>query len=109
MMKRLSISIVLVILPPGLIPKHFNPKVVSPDGRFEGGTFTPDLKTFYFTRKNGQYKNRTFFVIQYEKNGWGQAVETDIRWPQFSADGNIMYLEQKYKERMDSAPAHCAG
>ena len=85
--------------PPGLTPKLFAPDIVSPDGLFEGGSFSPDMKEYYFTRKNGKYKRRTFFVIRYENNRWGQAVETDIRWPQFSADGNMMYGGKTYRER----------
>jgi len=87
---------------PGLIPKLFDPKIVSPDGRFDSGSFTPDMKEFYFTRKHGKYKKRAFFVIRYENNTWGQESETDIRWPQFSADGNIMYLGKKYRERTNT-------
>jgi len=85
--------------PPGLMPKLFDPKIVSPEGRFEGGTFSPDMKTFYFTRQHGKYKQRTFFVIRNENNRWGQESETDIRWPQFSSDGNIMYVGKQYRER----------
>lgn len=85
--------------PPGLIPKLFEPKIVSPEGSFEGGTFSPDMKSFYFTRKNGKYKNRTFFVIRHEDNEWGQEVETNIRWPQFSADGKRMYLGKEFRDR----------
>ena len=88
--------------PPGLIPKLFDPKIVSPDGSFEGGMFSPDMKEFYFTRKNGKYKRRTFFVIRYENGRWGQESETDIRWPQFSADGNIMYVGKQYMKRTDA-------
>ncbi len=88
--------------PPGLTPKLFDPKIVSPEGRFEGGMFSPDMKEFYFTRKNGKYKKRTFFIIQYERNGWGQASETDIRWPQFSADGTIMYVGKEYRNKIDT-------
>ena len=127
-MSRISISIVLIFFtitlsgnsyskdkpstevnryfgekPPGLIPKLFDPKIVSPDGRFEGGTFSPDMKEFYFTRKNGKYKKRTFFVIRYENNRWSQESETDIRWPQFSIDGNIMYLEKEYRQRIGTS------
>lgn len=88
--------------PPGLTPKLFDPKIVSPEGRFDGGMFTPDMKEFYFTRKHGKYKKRAFFVIRYENNTWGQESETDIRWPQFSADGNVMYIGKKYRERTDT-------
>jgi len=86
---------------PGLIPKLFDPKIVSPEGKFDAGWFSPDMKEFYFTRRKGKYKKRTFFVIRYEKNSWGQEFETDIKWPQFSADGNIMYVGKKYRERTD--------
>ncbi|QKX06151.1 hypothetical protein HN014_14940 [Aquimarina sp. TRL1] len=88
--------------PPTLTPTLFDPKIVSPEGRFEGGIFSPDMKEFYFTRKNGRYKKRTFFVIRYEDNGWGQESETDIKWPQFSADGSTMYVGKKYRKRIDS-------
>lgn len=88
--------------PPGLVPQLFDPKIVSPQGRFEGGTFTPDMTEFYFTRKNGKYKKRTFFVTQYINNRWGPEVETDIRWPQFSADGTLLYGGREYRERTDT-------
>ncbi len=85
--------------PPGLIPKLFAPDVVSPKGLFEGGGFSPDMKEFYFTRKN---KKRTFFVIRYGNNSWGHESETDIKWPQFSEDGNMMYGGKEYRERTDT-------
>jgi len=88
--------------PPGLIPKLFDPEIVSPQGLFEGGGFSPDMKEFYFSRKNGKYEKRTFFVIQYENNRWGQESETDIKWPQFSGDGNMIYGGKEYRERTDT-------
>lgn len=88
--------------PPGLVPKLFNPKIVSPEGLFEGGSFSHDMKEFYFTRKNGKYEKRTFFVIRYENNRWGQESETDIKWPRFSEDGNTMYVGKEYRERTDT-------
>ena len=78
--------------PPGLIPKLFDPQIISPEGLFEGGSFSPDMREFYFTRKNGKYKERSFFVIRYENGRWGKESETDIKWPQFSEDGNMIYL-----------------
>jgi len=88
--------------PPGLIPKEFVPDIVSPEGLFEGGTFSPDMKEFYFSRKNGKYEKRTFFVIRYENNSWGHESETDIEYPSFSRDGNIIYRGNKYRERTDT-------
>ncbi|MCF2859144.1 hypothetical protein L1286_16800 [Pseudoalteromonas sp. SMS1] len=85
--------------PPGLKPTLFDPKVVSPDGRFEGGVFSPDMKEFYFTRKNGKYKERVFFVIRYEHGRWGEVSESAIRWPQFTPDGSMMYGGKWYREK----------
>ena len=87
---------------PGLIPKLFDPKMVSPEGLFEGGTFSPDMKAYYFSRKNGKYEKRTFFVIRYESNSWGNELETDIEYPRFSKDGNMIYRGNKYRERTDT-------
>ncbi|WP_340679616.1 hypothetical protein [Paraglaciecola sp.] len=89
-------------VPPGLTPKLFEPKIISPEGLFEGGTFSADMKEFYFSRKNGKYEKRTFFVIRYQENRWGNETETDIKWPQFSADGKIMYVGKEYRERTNT-------
>ena len=85
--------------PPGVLPKLFAPKIVSPEGLFEGGSFSRDMKEFYFSRKNGKYKKRTHFVIRYENNRWGHESETDIIWPQFSVDGTMIYGGKTYRER----------
>jgi len=88
--------------PPGLIPELFAPYIVSPEGNFEGGTFSPDMKKFYFSRKNGRYKKRTFFVIRYENNKWGNESETDITPPNYSRDGNTIYKGNKYRDQTDT-------
>ncbi|AXT20042.1 DUF5050 domain-containing protein [Flavobacteriaceae bacterium AU392] len=88
--------------PPGVVPKLFDPKIVSPEGLFEGGSFSSNMKEYYFSRKNGKYKNRTFFVIRYENGRWGNESETDIKWPTFSEDGTIMYGGKWYRERTDT-------
>lgn len=88
--------------PPGIIPKVFAPKIVSPEGLFEEGRFSPDMKEFYFSRKYGKYKQRTFFVIRYENNQWGNESETDIKYPRYSKDGNIIYKGNQYRDRTDT-------
>ena len=86
--------------PPGLIPKEFAPKILSSDGWIEGVTFSPDMKEFYFSRRYGKYnKKRSFFVIRFENNSWGELSETDIRWPLFSAEGDTMYIGKEYRKR----------
>jgi len=87
--------------PPGSVPTLFDPKLVSPEGRFEGGVFTPDMTEFYFSRKNGRYKQRTFFIIRLENGVWGPEAETEIRWPQFSKDGALLYGGKQYRERTE--------
>jgi len=85
--------------PPGLIPKLFDPEIVSPEGLFEGGKFTPDGKEYFFTKKNGKYKERTSFVIRYENGSWGNETETKLRWSRFSKGGDTLYAGNKYKTR----------
>ncbi len=85
--------------PPSLIPELFAPDILSPEGSLEQVTFSHDMKSCYFTRTNGTYNKRTFFVINYENNRWGQEAETDIKWPQFSADGSKMFMGKLYRER----------
>ncbi|MEM0933588.1 MAG: hypothetical protein AAGJ12_14055 [Bacteroidota bacterium] len=85
--------------PPSLIPELFAPDVLSQDGNLEEITYAPDMKSCYFVRTNGKHNERTFFVIKYENNRWGQESETDIKWPQFSADGNKMFIGKLYRER----------
>ncbi len=88
--------------PPGLQPALFDPKIVSPDGLFEGGTFSPDMKSFYFSRKNGKYEKRTFFVIRYQNKAWGKETETDIKWPNFTQDGTMIYGGKEYRVKTDA-------
>ncbi len=88
--------------PPGLIPKQFAPDIVSPEGLFEGGRLSPDKKSYYFTRKNGKYKERTFFVIRYENGSWGNESETELKWPRFSKGGDSLYRGNKYRIRTET-------
>ncbi len=87
---------------PGLIPELFAPAIVSPDGLFEGGNFSPDMKEYYFSRKNGKYKERTFFVIRYENGNWGNESETELKWPKFSKEGDTLYKGNKFRIRTDT-------
>ena len=89
--------------PPGLIPELFTPQILSSDGYFEGVTFSPDIKEFYFSRRYGKYnQERSFFVIRFENNSWGEVSETDIRWPLFSAEGDTIYVGKEYRKRTNN-------
>ena len=88
--------------PPGLVPKLFAPPIVSPEGLFEGGSFSPDKKEYYFSRKNGKYEERTFFVIRYENGSWGNESETELKWPKFSKGADTLLRGNKYKIKSDT-------
>jgi hypothetical protein len=60
------------------------------------------MKEYYFSRKNGKNEKRTFFVIRYENNSWGNESETNIKYPNLSRDGNIIHRGNKYRERTDT-------
>lgn len=85
--------------PPSLIPIPFTPNIPSADGEFEGGIFSPDMQEFYFTTLIGEKKKRAFFMVHYENNQWGKAVETDFELPMFSVDGTNMYIGKNYREK----------
>jgi len=87
--------------PPGLTPEAFAPDIVSMEYYESGGTFTPDMKEFYFIRGGGEYEKLTFVVFQYENNQWLESVVRSP-WagqPVVSPDGNTMHLGERYMER----------
>jgi hypothetical protein len=85
--------------PPGLTPKIFAPKLISPEGLFEEGRYSPDMKEFYFSRQHGKYKQRTFFVIRYENNKWGNESVTDIKYPRYNKEGTVIYKGNQFRDR----------
>ncbi len=92
--------------PPGLIPEIFAPGIVTTEYAEFFGSFTPDLKEFYFKRKGGKYKKSTLVVIQYKNDRWVESVvspaEASVGEPSISPDGTIIYLGSRYMERTDS-------
>ncbi len=92
--------------PPGLKAEAFAPGIVTTEHMEFFGSFTPNLKEFYFKRKGGKYKNSTLMVIQYKNNRWQESVvsppEASIGEPSVSPDGEIIYLDSRYIERTDS-------
>ena len=73
--------------PPGLTPELFAPGIVSTDEHLETEVlFLPDMSELSFTRSGGEYKEPTWFVMQYKDNRW-------LRKPIASADIN------QYKEK----------
>jgi len=85
---------------PGLTPQPFAPGIVSTEHYEYGGTFTPDMKEFYFIAAGGKYEKQTFVVLKNENNGWHKSeVSRRVGQPFISPDGKTMHLGRRYKER----------
>lgn len=88
--------------PPGPTPKVFAPGIVSTEHRDFSGFFTPDMKEFYFTRKDNNDGKWWLIGFKSENNQWHKAtVIPRVGRPIISPDGNIMYLGKHYMERTD--------
>lgn len=89
---------------PGLKPTVFAPNIVSTPNWEISGTFSPDLKEFYFIReveKDNKHQQE-FVVLESKNNQWYERVISPrIGQPFISPDNQIMHLGRGYKERMD--------
>jgi hypothetical protein len=86
---------------PGLVPVRFAPNMVSTKYYEYGGTFTPDLKEFYFIREGGKYKKSKLVVFKLENNQWKESVVSErVGQPVISPNGQIMHLGRRYKTRI---------
>ena len=92
--------------PPGLKAEYFAPDIVTTEHMEFFGSFTPNLKEFYFLRKGGEYKNATLVVIEFKNNKWIESIVlptgTGIGEPSMSTDGNTIYLDYRYIERTNT-------
>lgn len=89
--------------PPGMIPQLFAPDIIQTEHREAEAAFTPDLKEFYFRRRGGVYENNTLVVVQYKNNQWVESeVPPRAGEPFISPDGKILYLGNKYRERINT-------
>ncbi|MCP4213213.1 MAG: hypothetical protein GY765_01095 [bacterium] len=89
--------------PPGTTPRLFAPGIITTDGYEFAGTFSPDGKEFYFTRRGGEekLKTNTIMVTRIEKNRWTKPVPAsfsgkynDIE-PHISPDGKRLYYSSR--------------
>ena len=86
--------------PPGLTPKTFAPGYVATKHRDYSGSFTPDMKEFYFTRKDVYTKKWWLIRFKLENNQWQESVVgSRVGRPILAPDGKIMHLGNKYMER----------
>ena len=92
--------------PPRLKAEVFAPGIVTTEHMEFFGSFTPDLKEFYFKRYGGEYKKPTLVVIQFKNDQWNESVvsptEASVGEPSVSPDGNTIYLDSRYIERTNS-------
>lgn len=88
--------------PPGLIPEIFAPGLVSTKDLEIEGVFAPSMKEFYFVRqKKGEEPKLN--VTKYKNGAWHKPdVERRSGEISISADGDTMYLGNKYRERTAS-------
>jgi Tol biopolymer transport system component len=82
--------------PPGMIPEIFAPGIVSTDVSEFSCTFSPDGKSFYFSRDRGGYKY-SIYLTREEEGGWtnpevapfsGEYMDHE---PFYSHDGKRLY------------------
>ena len=89
--------------PPGLTPKAFAPSDRSPEHRDHSGFFTPDMKEFYFTRRNNKDRKWSLVVFKSENNQWRESlVGPRVGRPILTPDGKTMHLGKRYMERTES-------
>jgi hypothetical protein len=85
---------------PGLTPEIFAVGFVSTKHRDGSGFFTPNMRAFYFTRRDNSSEKWSLMTFQSEDNQWRESVVGPrVGRPILSPDGNIMHLGKKYKER----------
>jgi len=89
--------------PPGLIPEVFAPGIVSTEHRDHSAFLTPDLKEFYFTRKDLKNGKWSLVVFKSENNRWRESVVgARVGRPIIAPDGKTMHLGNKYMERTEA-------
>ena len=84
--------------PPGQTPKLFAPGIISTHGHFEFAcTFSPDGKSFYFTRRNDAGGSNIIMVCKWEANGWTAPDTAEFsrpgdHEPHITPDGKKLYF-----------------
>jgi hypothetical protein len=85
--------------PPGLTPEVFAPGILSTKHRDGGISFAPDMKEFYFSRKDLETGKWWLIVFRSENNRWRESVVGPrVGRPILAPDGKVMHLGNKYME-----------
>ncbi|WKK80711.2 TolB-like translocation protein [Marivirga arenosa] len=86
--------------PPKVTPIPFAPGMVTSSEYEYGGTFSADMKEFYYISASDQYEKAKLVMFHYTNNEWKDSIISDRSGqPVLSPDGKRMYLGRRYKER----------
>jgi hypothetical protein len=86
--------------PPGSVPEPFAPGMVVTDGWEYGGTFSPDMKEFYYLRESKDTAQHDFVLYKYRDGQWQETVVSPRRGqPYVAPDGKTIYLGRRFMER----------
>lgn len=87
--------------PPGLTPEVFAPGIISTEHHEWGAIFSPDMKEFYFSRRNNKSGKDSHFVLKSENNRWHESEVEPGVGGSISPDGKTMFFANQYRERTD--------
>ena len=85
----------------GLTPEVFAPGIVSTEHHEWGAIFSPDMKEFYFSRRNNKSGKDSHFVLKSENNRWHESEVEPGVGGSISPDGKTMFFTNQYRERTD--------
>jgi len=88
--------------PPGLTPEVFASGIVSKEHRDWTGSFTPDMKEYYFGRYNNNSRKSSKVLFKFENNRWHESVLDPQLGGAISPDGKTMHSGNQYRERTDN-------
>jgi len=87
--------------PPGLTPEVFAPGIISTEHHEWGPVFSPDMKEFYFSRRNNKSGKDSHLVLKFENNRWHESEVKPGVGASIAPDGNTMFFKNQYRERTD--------
>ncbi|NVK25742.1 MAG: PD40 domain-containing protein [Gammaproteobacteria bacterium] len=78
----------------------FGPGVISKKLYSYGGTFSPDMQSFYFLRQPAEDAKVEFVVMHQQEGQWQESLfDSKLGQPMFSPDGNLMHLGKRVRTR----------